>query len=275
MKNWRMNDIAWDRFDPALADPAIVPLVKAAALVERNAVDYARYLGNVFPDDWEFRDAAGSWSLEEVQHGDALGRWGMMADPSWDFPAAFARFRDGYQIPTEVDASVRGSRTGELIARCIVETGTSSYYSALGMVTREPVLRQICALIEADELRHYKLFYTHMKRYLAREGISLPRRIMIGVGRITESEDDELSYAWHAGNDPEGAAYDHQRCLAAYMGGAVGVYRFPQVERAMAMAFKAVGLKPRGTIARVTSRVAWKLVQRRQKKLTERAGLAA
>ena len=114
-----------------------------------------------------------------------------------------------------------------------------------------------------------------VERYLAREDISLPRRIMIGVGRITESEDDELSYAWHAGNDPAGTAYDHKRCLAAYMGGAVGVYRFPQVERAMAMAFKAVGLRPRGTIARVTSRVAWKLVQRRQRRLAAQAGLAA
>jgi hypothetical protein len=273
MKNWRMNDIAWDKFDPSLADPAVIPLVKAAALVERNAADYVRYLHNVFPDDLEFRDAAGIWSLEEVQHGDALGKWGMMADPGWDFLAAFARFRAGYQVPISVDASVRGSRTGELIARCIVETGTSSYYNALGAVTREPVLKQICKHIEADELRHFKLFFTHMRRYLERENISLRKRVMIGVGRITESEDDELAYAYHCGNEPEGVAYDHQRCLAAYMGGAVGVYRFPQVERAMAMAFKTVGLKPRGTIASVSSRVAWKLVQRRQKKLAARVGM--
>jgi hypothetical protein len=275
MKNWRMNDIAWDRFDPALADPAMVKLVKAAALVERNAADYVRYLDHVFPDDAEFRDAAGIWSAEEVQHGDALGRWAMMADPGWDFLAAFARFRAGYQVPIAVDASVRGSRTGELIARCIVETGTSSYYNALGAVTREPVLKQICRHIEADELRHYKLFFTHMKRYLEREAISLPRRVMIGVGRITESEDDELAYAYHCGNEPEAAGYDHRRCLAAYMGGAVGVYRFPQVERAMAMAFKAVGLKPRGRIAGLVAQVAWRLVRRRQRLLAAQAGLAA
>ena len=49
----------------------------------------------------------------------------------------------------------------------MVETGTSSYYTALAEATDEPVLRQICKLIAADEYRHFKLFYDHMRRYLA------------------------------------------------------------------------------------------------------------
>ena len=51
----------------------------------------------------------------------------------------------------------------------MVETGTSSYYTALGEATAEPVLKQVCKLIAADEYRHFKLFYDHMRRYLARE----------------------------------------------------------------------------------------------------------
>ena len=160
------------------------------------------YLNNVFRDDPDFGQAADNWSLEEVQHGDALGRWATLADPSWDYKAAFARFRDGYRIPLEAEASVRGSRTGELIARCMVETGTSSYYTALGEATAEPVLKQICRLIAADEFRHFKLFYDHMRRWLAREQIGLPRRLRIAAGRIGESEDDELAYAWHCANEP-------------------------------------------------------------------------
>jgi rubrerythrin len=275
VKNWRMTDIAWDRFDPARVSAVLVPLVKAAALVERNAADYAAYLANVFRDDPEFRAAAEAWSIEEVQHGDALGRWGMLADPGWDFQAAFARFREGYRIPIECDASVRGSRTGELIARCIVETGTSSYYTALGERADEPVLQQICRYIAADELRHFKLFYTHMREYLKRENISLPRRVRIGLGRITESEDDELAFAFHCANDPADAPYDHARSLAAYMGGAVTVYRYRHVERAMAMAFKAVGLPPRGRLSDLSAWAAWKLVKHRRRRIAARAGLAA
>jgi enoyl-[acyl-carrier-protein] reductase (NADH) len=40
-------------------------------------------------------------------------------------------------LPLDVTDSVRGSRTSELIARCMVETGTSSYYTALAEAGRE------------------------------------------------------------------------------------------------------------------------------------------
>src|SRR4051812_37538589 len=144
MKHWRLEDVTWDRFEPAAIDPALIPIVKAAAMVERNGTDYALYLNGVFKDDPDFRKAADYWADEEVQHGEALGKWATMADPSWNYAAAFARYKDGYKIPVDADASIRGSRTGELIARCMVETGTSSYYTALGEATREPVLKQIC-----------------------------------------------------------------------------------------------------------------------------------
>ena len=151
MKHWHIDNLPWDRFDASKVDASLLPLVKAAAMVERNGSDYGVYLNRVFADDPAFRAAADNWAEEEVQHGDALGRWAMLADPDWDYHAAFARYRAGYQLPLDATTSVRGSRTGELIARCMVETGTSSYYSALGEVAQEPVLRQICKNIAADE----------------------------------------------------------------------------------------------------------------------------
>ena len=131
MGNWTLESIAWDRFDPSKVDPEILRNIKAAAMVERNGSDYAIYLSRVFADDPKAVDDVGRWSLEEVQHGMALGRWAQLADPSWDFDAAFARFRAGYQLPLDATRSVRGSQAGEMMARCIVETGTSSYYTAL------------------------------------------------------------------------------------------------------------------------------------------------
>jgi rubrerythrin len=274
MKHWRLEDVAWDSFDPAQVDPSIVPLVKAAAMVERNGVDYAVYLGRVFVDDPDFRRASDNWAVEEVQHGDALGRWAMLADPGWDFEAAFQRYRDGYKLPLDADASVRGSRTGELIARCMVETGTSSYYTALAEATGEPVLQQVCKLIAADEYRHFKLFYDHMRRYLARERLGMLNRLKIAAGRITESEDDELAFAYHCGNEPEATAYEHKRCIAAYMGRAISFYRFRHIERAMGMILKSVGLPPRGRLSTAGARLTWTLLQRRRRKF-ERVGLKA
>jgi hypothetical protein len=274
MKHWRIEDVAWDRFDRAKVDAEVVPLVKAAAMVERNGTDYALYLNHVFHDDPDFSQAADNWALEEVQHGDALGQWGMLADPGWDYAAAFARYKEGFKIDTTVDVSVRGSRVGELIARCMVETGTSSYYSALADVTDEPVLQQICRHIAADEFRHFKLFYDHMRRYLGRENINLLRRLRIAAGRISESEDDELAFAYHCGNEPADTAYDHQRCLAAYMGQAMMVYRLHHIERGMGMILKAVGLPPRGRLCGALTWLAWQLLQRRQRRFAGRHGAA-
>ena len=36
-KLWTLDDIPWDRFDPALVEPNVLKVVKAAALVEFNA----------------------------------------------------------------------------------------------------------------------------------------------------------------------------------------------------------------------------------------------
>jgi rubrerythrin len=272
MKHWRIDELAWNRFDASKLDPDLVPLVKAAAMVERNGTDYAVYLHRVFADDPDFQQAADNWAIEEVQHGDALGRWAMLADPGWDYEVAFARYRAGYKLPLDATASVRGSRTGELIARCMVETGTSSYYSALAEATAEPVLRQICKNIAADEFRHYKLFYDHMRRYLAREKIGLVRRLRIALGRIGESEDDELAFAWHCGNQPESVQFARAACTAAYMGRAMRFYRFRHVERGMGMVFKAIGMRPRGRLSDVAAKLVWRLLRWRQRQFMRRLG---
>ena len=266
MKHWRIEQVAWDRFDPSKLDPEVVPLVKAAAMVERNGDDYALYLKSVFRDDPDFQQAAENWAVEEIQHGDALGKWAMLADPAWDFQAAFARYRESFKIDTKADASIRGSRTGELIARCMVETGTSSYYTALGEATQEPVLQEVCRQIAADEYRHFKLFYDHMKRYLARENLTFLQRLKVAAGRIGESEDDELAYAFHCSNEPPGTPYDHDRCIAGYMGRAMGYYRFPHIERGMGMIFKTIGLEPRGRLSDLAAKGAWRLLQWRRER---------
>ncbi|UPY37992.1 acyl-ACP desaturase [Sediminicoccus sp. KRV36] len=269
MKHWHIEQIAWDRFDPSKVDPEVVSLVKAAAMVERNGDDYAAYLKSVFHDDPDFQTAADHWAVEENQHGDALGRWATLADPQFEYMAAFARYRDGYKIDVKADASIRGSRTGELIARCMVETGTSSYYTALGEATEEPVLKQVCRLIAADEYRHFKLFYDHMKRYLARENLSFAKRLRVALGRVGETEDDELAFAFHCSNDPPGLAYEHARCSAGYMGRAMGYYRYHHIERSMGMIFKSIGLEPRGRMSDLAARAFWRLLCWRRDKFRQ------
>ncbi len=256
MVRWTLDDIPWDSFDRFKVDPDILRIVKAAALVEQNGGDYARYLHNVFHDDPEFQALAGRWGEEEAQHGAALARWATLADPDFDFADASARFTQGFRVDLEAQTSVRGSRSGELVARCIVETGTSSYYTAMAEATEEPVLRAVCQHIAADELRHYKLFYKTMRQYLEREGLGRWGRLRIAAGRIRETEDDELAYAYYAANG-ETTPYDRGRFSRAYSRRAFALYRPHHLERGMAMIFKAAGLKPNGRLGRVATRLAW------------------
>jgi hypothetical protein len=254
-RQWNLEDIRWSDFAPALVDAELTKIVKAAALVESNGPSYADYLCGVFDGDGEFQSAARAWALEEEQHGKALARWAALADPAFDYAGAFGRFSDKIRLPIGTRDSVRGSRSSELIARCMVEIGTSSFYSAIRDASAEPVLREICARIAADEIRHYKLFRVHLDRYQESERLPLWRRILVLAARVRETGDDELPYAYWAGNGAVGV-YDRKSSARAYARRAYRLYRPVHFDRAAAMGFKAVGLKPDGLLCRLASRLA-------------------
>ena len=267
---WTLDDIPWQRFDPKRLDPEIVRIVKAAALVEHNGAAYAHHLGRIFADDPAFKETARRWGEEETQHGRALARWAALADPNFDFDRAFARFQAGYQVDFDSARSRRGSRAGEMVARCIVEIGTSSYYTALREAAAEPVLREICRHIAADELRHYRLFYKNLDRCLAREPIGRIARVRIALGRVAESEDDELAYAYYAANAGD-LPYDRRRYTRAYARRAYALYRPHHIERGVAMLLKAVGLTPNGRLGIVASRLLWCAMRYRAARLARMA----
>ncbi|CAI3937846.1 Rubrerythrin [Commensalibacter communis] len=265
MKHWDMEQIKWDRFDPSLIDPKIVPLIKAASVVERNSVDYTVYLNNVFAHDAELMQLFEQWEVEEVQHGEVLGRWAMMADPSWNYQKSFDRFKEFYKIDLDTNSSIRGSHAGEFIARAMVEVGTSSYYSALADYVKEPVLKEICRKIAGDEFRHYKLFYDCMRRYLPQDNLSKWARAKIAIGRIVESQDDELASAFHITNEPEGMPYNHKRCIALYMVKAMSLYQRHHVARVMNMVFKAIGWMPSMKLQKILARIMMHIIKFQQK----------
>ncbi len=208
MPRWAADDMAWDSFDRARLDPDLLLLVKAAALTEYNAARYTQYLKNVFEGDRAFADAVDEWQAEEEQHGRVLGRYAELAAPGYAFEATFARFCQGYVIPVEVERSIRGSRVGELLSRCVVETGTSSFYTALAEAADEPLLKQICKRIAGDEFRHYRMFLEAMRTYQPQERVSLFARIKVAAGRVRESDDDELAFAYHCANEPPELPYE-------------------------------------------------------------------
>jgi hypothetical protein len=261
---WSLDDVQWDKFDRAKLDPTLVAAVKAAALVEFNAPDYVIYLKRVFKESGaEMLANIEQWGIEEVQHGEALGRWAQIADPTFDFKASFTRFREGYKAPyffSDDMTSIRGSRRGEMIARCVVESGTSSFYSAIRDAADEPVLKEVCGRIAADEFRHYKLFYESLETQGEPE-LPFWRKLIIALTRVNEADDDELAYAWYAANIPPSEPYKRDVFAKAYNSKALSLYRRHHVRKLVQMVAKAVGADPQSRLTAAMGTVVWRAIR--------------
>jgi rubrerythrin len=267
---WSLNEVAWDEFDASKVDTRLLAAVKAASLVEYNAPDYVTYLSRVFRDGpTQTLNDLERWGQEEIQHGLALGRWAEMADPTFNFKDAFARFRAGYRpahFTSEDAVSVRGSRRGEMIARCVVECGTSSYYSAIRDATDEPVLKEIAGRIAADEFRHYRLFLETLN---AQTEADLPvwRKLYLAFTRVQESDDDELAYAYYCANvastDVRHTPYNRLRYARAYNATAMTLYRRHHIKKLVQMVAKACGLGAQSWLTNIASAALWQVLRLR------------
>jgi hypothetical protein len=265
-QGWSPDDIAWEKFDRSKAEPWIIDAIKSAALVEYNAPDYVGYLKRVFPDP-AFHPVIEQWGHEESQHGEVLGRWAELADPSFRLEDAFERFRAGYRPPHfdgADETSVRGSKRGEMIARCVVESGTSTYYSAIKEATAEPVLQEIAGRIAADEYRHYKLFYETLQ---TQDEADLPfwRKFLIAVGRVNESDDDEISFSHYCATVSAAEIpfrpYVRRDSSRSLFDITQRIYRRRHIEKLTRMVAKAVGADPQSRIVRLAGAAIWQMLR--------------
>ena len=87
---------------------------------------------------------------------------------------------------------------------------------------------------------------------------------------MAEAQDDELAYAYYAANETS-SGYDRRRYTRAYARRAFALYRERHVGHIVAMAFKAVGLRPRGRLARTAGRLAWRFMRYRAIRLAKAA----
>ncbi|HHK75047.1 MAG TPA: ferritin-like domain-containing protein [Rhizobiales bacterium] len=269
--SWNMDsDIDWSVFDSDKVEPGLLQIVKSAALVEANASDYVTYLCRIWPEDEAMHSVFRQWGREETQHGLALARWASLADPDFDFPPALERFRHMQNIDTTAERSIRGSATGELIARCVVETGTSSLYAAIRDVTDEPVLKQLSARIAADEFAHYALFSRLIK---TQDPLPRRSRLKIALGRLFEASDDELASAYFCAADRPSRplTYERKTFSRAYQLGVMRIYQRKHINRLVAMIASAGGLKPHGLLSRIFQPLVWFTLNLQKRKLLRTA----
>jgi len=213
-KHWSIEDIDYGAVDPerVRGRAALRYLVTGASFVEIASDLYTRNLTEYFDGDDEIQSWLKSqWEREEVQHGQALRRYVQAAWPEFDWDTAFGKFFADY-APLCKTELLGPTRALELAARCVVETGTASYYTVIQRASPEPVLRDLAARIRADEVRHYKYFYHYFRRYRESEPVSRPRVLRTLASRLREVDDEDaylaMKHVAHADPEHPAARFD-------------------------------------------------------------------
>jgi Fatty acid desaturase len=194
---WRIEDIDLTRIDrqKAVANEDLLLLLCAASFIESGTDLYTSNLSQFFNDDPEVSAWLNNeWEPEEMQHGRALKTYIAYVWPEYDWDTAFRNFMDEYSLTCSVE-DFEKTRALEMVARCVVETGTATLYRAIGECSDEPVLKQITDNIRTDEVRHYKHFFKYFKKYNKIEGNG--RLAVLGalMRRVMEikNEDSEIA----------------------------------------------------------------------------------
>lgn len=176
--HWKIDDIPYHRIDRAAieGDEDLFYLLMSASFVETGSDTYAANLGEHYAhypqiSDWLMQE----WEHEELQHGASLRRYVETVWPSFPWQQAYDSFFAEYSQLCTVE-ELFSDRRLEMVARCVVETGTTAYYHTLRDLSHEPVLTQLLGHIRNDEVGHFKHFLAYFK--------TLQQEAPIGRARI-------------------------------------------------------------------------------------------
>jgi len=219
--HWTIGDLDLSRIEHELVrdDWFTFYLVAGASFIETAADVYTNNLVHHFPDpvarDW----LAKRWQPEELRHGKALRAYVEAVWPDLAWEQGYAGFLEEYSRLCTMD-QLENSRTLEMAARCVVETGTATFYTAVQACAREPVLKRLAGLIRRDEVRHYNYFRSFYQAYQAKERVGRLSVLRALYKRLTEAEQEDayvgFKHAWlirHPGQafrDEHFAAFMHQ-----------------------------------------------------------------
>lgn len=122
------------------------------------------------------------------------------------------------------------------------------------------MLKEIAGRIAADEYRHYKLFYDTLHAQ-PEPDLGFWRKLWIAVGRVRESDDDELAYSYYCANVlPEDEAitpYERKKYSRLAGQASMAIYHRHHVQKLVQMVIKVVGANPHGWLANVAGALLW------------------
>ena len=157
------TDIEWHAVRRDLVSTEELETVRRAALTEGFSPTYAADLLDLYCDDPEMGPFLSIQFYEEYKHFHALRRYLRL---------------NGVEI-TDAEATAHlstrtkyASKLVPLVKFGVSEIFTAIFYRNLARSTSEPVLRQLCQFISADEYRHLSFYMSYLEHYVREEGIA-------------------------------------------------------------------------------------------------------
>ena len=195
---WQLGEIDFDAIDTDLVrnDEYLFYLLASASFVEIMSELYACNLADHYRENsalvtW----LEESWQREETQHGKAFKAYVTAVWPDFDWEGAYSSFAAEYAAICTT-SELEPSQALEMVARCVVEMGTSTLYRALHHYTREPVLRRLLSNIKADEVRHFGEFRHFFREYNRAENNGVWEVARTMWTRITEIRGEDTYIAF-------------------------------------------------------------------------------
>lgn len=198
-RRWHVDEIDYAGIDLARIQDQedLFYLVASASFIETGSDMYTRNLVRHYADYPEVAHwLQQHWEPEELQHGLALRRYVEAVWPEFPWQEAFDAFFAEYGALC-TDEELERDRTLELVARCVVETGTTTYYHTMRDLAAEPVLADLANRIRGDEVQHYKYFLQYFRKLQASQPAG-PSRLHIArvlYQRLREIKDSDSDVA--------------------------------------------------------------------------------
>lgn len=181
-------------------DEFLFYLVTFASFIEIASDTYSKTLSSYFADKRVSSWLQSEWGSEEIQHGHALKKYIQTAWPHFEWQGAYEHFLRDY-LPLCTTENLQSSKAKEMLARMIIETGTSTFYKAMEVYAseiKEPVLEKIAHLIYKDEVGHYGYFSRHFTRYNEEEKNGRTKLLKVLYQRLVEVDSEDIFLAYRA-----------------------------------------------------------------------------
>ncbi len=198
---WHYEEIPYEQIDTGKVKEKdfLFYLITSASFIEITSDVYEKNLATFYSDNPKVVEwLQNVWEPEEIQHGRALKKYVQTVWPEFDWERAYERFKKEYLPHCTLD-EFQPTKAREMLARMVVETGTSTFYKAVERFsedTKEPILAKISHNISKDEVYHYDKFYEAYLYYNEKEKLGKDQIVKVIYDRLkmVDGEDGRLAY---------------------------------------------------------------------------------